>query len=85
MVSEQTFQIDVQTGRTTAQPPLDVRQRLAGKFQDICRGAHENEQKLRELVPGDSASQGKKPLSHNQQNEEDLMKSEDPVVGADRC
>lgn len=79
------FQIYLRTGWTTAKPPLDVRQRLAGKFQDICRGAHKYEQKLRELVPCDSASQGKKPLSHNQQNEEDLMKSKDPVVGTDRC
>lgn len=71
--------------RALIEPPLDVRQRLAVKFQDICRRAHENEQKLRELVPRDSASQGQEPLSHDQQDEDDLMKSEDPVVGAHRC
>lgn len=65
------------------QHPLGVRQRLAGEFQDICRDAHEDEQKLRELVARDSASLGEQPLSHNQQDEEDLMKSQDPVVGTD--
>ena len=63
--------------------PLGVGQRLAGEFQDVRGGAHEDEQQLRELVARDSASQGQKPLSHYQQDEEDLVKSEDPVVGAD--
>lgn len=63
---------------------LDVRQRLAGELQDVRRRAHEDEQQLRQLVARDSAPQGEEPLPHDEQDEQDLMESQDPVVGADR-
>lgn len=60
---------------------LDIRQRLAGELQDICRRADENQEELRELVAGDSASERKQPFPQDEEDEQDLMKRKDPVVG----
>lgn len=69
----------------TVAHPLDVWQRLTGKFKDVCRSPNKNKEKLRELVPRESTSQGQKPLSHDDEDEEDLMQSQDPVIGTDGC
>lgn len=60
---------------------LDVWQRLTCKFKDIRGSADKNQQKLRELVASDSASQGEEPLPQDEEDEQYLVKSQDPVVG----
>ncbi|TNN64337.1 hypothetical protein EYF80_025467 [Liparis tanakae] len=55
--------------------------RLTSKFEDVCCSANKNEEKLRELITRDSAAQREEPLPHDEEEEQDLMKSQDPVVG----
>ena len=61
---------------------LHVGQRLACKLQDVSSRAHEDEQQLGKFVPGDPLSNGHQPLPHDQQDEQDLVQSQDPVIGA---
>lgn len=65
--------------------PLDVWQRLACKFEDVCCRADKSDEKLWELFASNSASQWEKPLPHNEEDEDDLMESQDPDIGANRC
>lgn len=40
---------------------------------------------MRELLTSDSASQWEQPLAHNEEDEDDLVKGQDPHIGTDRC
>lgn len=58
----------------------DVIQRLTGKFQDVRRRANKNQQQLRQLVFCHPVSQGEEPLPQDEEDEQDLMESQDPII-----
>ncbi|TRY86863.1 hypothetical protein DNTS_002554, partial [Danionella cerebrum] len=57
----------------------DIGEGLADKLKDISSSSHKDEQQLRHFVSGDPSGDGQKPFSHYQQDQDDLLKGQDPT------
>lgn len=61
-----------------ALPDVLYFQGFTGELKDVCGGAHEEQQQLRQLVPGDLPADGKQPAAQDEQQEEGLVEAQRP-------